>query len=174
MAALELDYVRRWYGDERTGRWLLALALLVLATLGGFLWHVNSQINRFHGEVGRIEQSLREQTGQLRPLSPRELEEHLASARVVMRRLSLPWDALFRAIESADAKSVALLTIQPNPERRTLAISGEAKGFEHVLEYIRQLERSDPLVNVHMTNHKVEQQDPQKPVRFTLLADWAG
>lgn len=173
MAALELDYVRRWYGNDRAGRGLLAVALMVLVALGGYVWYVNSQIERYHGEVGRIEQSLRQQTGQVRPLSPRELEEHLASARVVMRQLSLPWDALFRAIESADA-TVALLTIQPNPERRTLAISGEAKAFEHVLEYIRQLELSDPLANVHLTNHKIEQQDPQTPVRFTLQADWAG
>jgi hypothetical protein len=173
MPALELDYVRRWYGDDRTGRWLLVLGLLVLAAVGGYLWRLNAQIDRFHGEVGRIEQSLRQQSGQVRPLSAREVETQLAAARVVMRQLSLPWEALFRAVESADARNVALLTIQPNAERRTLAISGEAKAFEHVLEYVRQLERSDPLVNVHLTNHKIEQQDPQRPVHFTLVADWA-
>jgi Tfp pilus assembly protein PilN len=174
MAALELDYARRLYGDERTGRRVLVLALVALVALGAYLGYVNAQIDKHRGEASLIEQSLRRQTGQVRPLGARELEAQLASARAVMRRLSLPWDALFRAIESADAKTVALLTIQPNAERRTLAISGEAKAFEHVLDYIRQLERSDPLVNVHLTNHKIEQQDPQKPVRFTLVADWAG
>jgi len=174
MAALELDYVRRWYGDERTGRRILILGALVMAILLGLLWYLSVQINHYHGEVSRIEQSLRQKTGQVRPLGPRELEAQLTSARAIMHRLSLPWDGLFNAVESGDAKTIALLSIQPNPERRTVTISGEAKNYDSVLAYIRLLEKSDPLVNVHMTNHKVELKDPQKPVSFTLLADWTN
>jgi hypothetical protein len=51
-------------------------------------------------------------------------------------------------------------------------INGEAKNFEAMLQYITQLEKREEFGPVYLQSHQIQQQDPDRPVRFSLLATW--
>ena len=65
-----------------------------------------------------------------------------------MQQLSLPWDALFKAVEPMGEQEVALLSIQPNVDKRIVRLTGEAKNFKALLAYLTFLEHSKTLNNV--------------------------
>lgn len=93
-------------------------------------------------------------------------------ANEVIDQLARPWDQLFAAIEEAAGKDIALLAIQPEKTKGIVTISGEARDFMAMLDYIRRLNQVYPLRNVDLLSHQVQQQDPQKPVHFNLSATW--
>lgn len=96
----------------------------------------------------------------------------LRQARAVVQQLDLPWDELFRSVESADAPTVALLGIESAADRKRLQITAEAKNFEAMLRYIRELEGRELFAQVYLSSHQIQLQDPQRPVRFMLSASW--
>ncbi len=57
----------------------------------------------------------------------------------MLRQLSLPWNALFKAVEASGGQSIALLSLEPDLQKGMVKISGEAKDLEALLNYVRQL-----------------------------------
>jgi hypothetical protein len=109
------------------------------------------------------------------PLSPAELRKVAGNARRandVVALLNVPWPGLFTALESVNTTESALLGIESDLEKRRLKISGEAKNLKAMLEYTRALETLPLLASVQLQTHSTQQQDPQRPVRFVLSADW--
>ena len=84
----------------------------------------------------------------------------------------MPWGELFKRVEASNEKEIALLSIQPDAGKRVMRLSGEAKNFEALLAYIARLEHTPMLNQVYLTSHELRLQDPQKPVRFALTANW--
>lgn len=91
-------------------------------------------------------------------------------ANEVLRQLGLPWEGLFRAVESSGSKDVVLLALEPDMEKRVLNISGEAKNIPAMLGYITQLGEQEMFESVYLLNHHVQLQTQDKPVRFALIA----
>jgi len=75
-------------------------------------------------------------------------------------------------VEGAAGKDVALLAIQPDKHKGEVVIGGEAKDVAAMLNYMRRLNDARQLSEVVLLSHQIEQQDPQKPVRFNLSAKW--
>jgi Tfp pilus assembly protein PilN len=175
MRALRLDYQRSGQPVSRLGFGVLGTALLALAVLAGHYHELGRDIAAWEARVDQGER-LSGQRGQAqRPASgqaAREQALEVQHANQVLRQLSLPWGTLFRAVESAGGKSVALLSMQPDIAKGTVTIGGEAKDFDALLDYLRRLGAGDVFVSVHLQNHQVQQQDPERPVRFSLLAVW--
>lgn len=101
----------------------------------------------------------------------RQLTE-LKTAQSVIERLDTPWGALFAAVESAFDDHVTLLSVEPEPERREVRLTAEAKDLQAMQAYIRQLRQSPALRDVYLASHQVNQQDPLRPVRFAASARW--
>jgi Tfp pilus assembly protein PilN len=99
--------------------------------------------------------------------------EEIAAAKETVQRLAMPWDSLFRALESAANDQVALLGIQPDPKTGTVLISGDSKDYLAVLTYVLNLSRSDALQKVQLARHEVKQ-DQAKVVGFAISATWAA
>lgn len=165
MQELRLDFCR----TRPRSRWL-APALLVLAAA-------------FAGDVGfsyvkaRKDVSARE--AELAKLAPRTYSprkavpaEEVAAARETVQRLSMPWDELFNALESAASDRVALLAIEPDPKAGTVTISGDSKDYLAALTYVLNLSRAESLRQVRLSRHEVKQNDPQKTVNFSVSAAW--
>lgn len=106
------------------------------------------------------------------PVDSQELQQEIRQANDILQQLSLPWDDLFKVVESTSEKEIALLSIQPDAGKRLVRIGGEAKNFDALLAYITRLEQSKILHEVFLTSHEIRQQDPEKPVRFALVAKW--
>jgi Tfp pilus assembly protein PilN len=172
IAPLHLDFERRVFGPawRRTG--LLALGLVALLSAVLYERFLSDEIQHREGELGRMQEQARARQPQRIQINSRNLPEEIKRAKEVIQHLTLPWTQLFRAVESSDRSSVALLALQPDATKQRLVIGGEAKNFNTMLDYVRSLERSGALQRVTVTGHEIQLKDPLQPVRFTLEASW--
>jgi hypothetical protein len=99
-------------------------------------------------------------------------EDQMQEALVVVEQLAMPWSPLFNAIERAHTETVALLAVQPDAQRRSVTIIGEAKGYGDVLGYVARLRGEARLKNVYLVGNEIREDQPQRPVAFTVSADW--
>lgn len=175
MNILRLDYQQdlalRWPG--------LLLLAVALGGLGFAIVYYVDLNDRAASWEGRLEQVAR--SGGMSPLAGRtgqreseDMAVQVSRANEVLHRLTLPWNALFRAVESAAGKDIALLAMEPDLEKKQVKISGEARDFAALLNYVTRLEEQAVFGPVYLQGHQVQQQDPDKPVRFSLLAVWRG
>lgn len=97
------------------------------------------------------------------------LEAEIKDARKVIDRLSWPWQKFFEAIEASTDERVTLLTVEPDPEKREVRLTAEAKDFAAMFDYVRKLQQSEVLGDCHVAGYQIQDKDPQRPVRFVLL-----
>ena len=173
MPALRLDYQRKL----KTFSWgraaLLGAAMLAVIAAAVYYRALSAKANDWEVKAERIERASRPHDGRNSAVAA-DLALELKRANEVVRQLTLPWERLFQAVESVGGKDVSLLGLEPNTERRVVKIRGEAKNMAVLLDYIKRLEQCGAFGTVFLQSHMVQQQDPDQPVRFALLADWTG
>ncbi|MTV40557.1 PilN domain-containing protein [Duganella radicis] len=99
-------------------------------------------------------------------------DEEIKYANRVIDRLALPWDRLFNEMENTVDADVVLLDVAPDAERGRISFTSETRDLSTMLNYERRLAQSPLLRDVVIQSHQVQIQDPQKPVRFVVAADW--
>lgn len=136
-------------------------------------------------EYQKTEQVLNETEATLNTLAPAQKaatvesvmetasEADIQYARAIVTQLSTPWNPLLNALERINMQNVALLSVEPNRKKQQLVITGQAKNMESTLSYIKRLEAIEGLSQVYLLKHQIDQSDPNKPVGFTILAQWA-
>lgn len=175
LRALRLDYQRDGKPLPWLGLLLLATALAALALLGAYYQELKQRNALWEARIDHIERLSSSRARSARPLgepAARRLLQEVQHANQVLRQLSLPWNALFKAVETSVGKDVALLALEPDTQKGTLRISGEAKHLDAVLGFVKQLGSREIFTSVFLQNHQMQQEDPQRPVRFSLLAVW--
>lgn len=170
MSILRLDYQRSMKPFPVEGTILLLLAMAVLAMTGGYYYRLATQMAGLEASQGKFERAVRRIGG--KPREAREMMPEIMRANEVLRQLSLPWENLFRAVESSASPEVTLLGMEPDVEKRIVRISCEAKNIAAMLDYIKQLEQRREFGSVYLQSHRIQDQDPEKPVRFSLIAAW--
>ncbi|HLP97442.1 MAG TPA: PilN domain-containing protein [Sideroxyarcus sp.] len=175
MSLLHLDYQQE-LPQRRMGVALLALMLAALAMTAVYYIELNDMADSWGEHLAQAEHrsgrtaAARQSAGN----TADEVAQEVNRANEVLRQLSLPWDELFRAVETAAGKDMALLAMEPDTEKRQVKISGEAKDFAALLDYITQLEAQPVFGAVRLQSYQVQQQDSERPVRFALRAVWRG
>lgn len=175
MRALHLDYQRRTRRVSWIGLAVLGSALAALVLTAAHTRQLGQEIARWESRVDHEARLAGHRARALLPASAEAAREQVLEvqhANQVLRQLSLPWDALFSAVEASGGKHVALLSMEPDLKTGTVTISAEAKNFDAMLDYVRQLGKREVFGSVLLQNHQVQQTDPQKPVRFSLRAAW--
>ena len=107
-------------------------------------------------------------------MSPQKLIEVMKFSNHTIHQLNLPWDILFIQLEKAKGEGVALLEVEPNANTSAIKVVGEAKDYEAMLKYVRSLSAQGVLESVYLTDHKMDDQNPDKPIKFSLEASWAS
>lgn len=167
---LLLDHARR--GGPGAGR-----ALLLLALSGNVLGGL------YCADLGMQAQALEDfahsSSAQRAPdrasrRAADDLRAELGRANDVLRALGMPWERLFGALESVSGPDVSLLALDPAPDKHNLRLSGEARNMRALLDYLRKLGASGAFAAVHLQSHQVQQADPQRPVRFVMVLEWAS
>ena len=170
---VHLDFRR----EQRPPLWPGVLLLLVALASAGAL---ALQYQRVSEEVASVEASVRATSAGVRvkpaprqhPADMQAVGLELKRATEIAAQLRLPWTGLFRSIESSPVPEVALLSIESDNEKRNVKISAEGKNVDAMLAYLKFLETLPTLRAVYLESHKVQEQDPQRPVRFVVAADW--
>ena len=169
MHRLDLEYMPR----SGNARWL-GIVVLVLAALAGAKQvdtyvTAKQEVTQLEARISRIE-SRSEQSRV--PAMPDSTIREIRRANEVIEQIALPWDRLFRAVESAAGEKVALLGITPDQKSGTVEVAGEAADLGAMFDYVKRLQRQPSLARVYLLNQKLNDQDAQRPVRFTVTASW--
>lgn len=175
MRAIHLDYQRTYRPFPMLGVILLLVALGIGAQMARQHDYLGGVLAGWETEEARVDKLARQfdiRSGERGDADAAQRAREVAKANEVLRRITLPWDDLFSAVESAAPGEVALLSMEPDAEKRMLKIAGEAKHSRAMLDYIRLLESRPMLHTVTLRSHQVQINDPQRPVRFTLVAGW--
>ncbi len=152
---------------------LMAGAAIAVAALQWY-GRIGGEIATLEARVDNIKRAARRDRGEFTEssLDPKELQQEIRSANTIIQQMAVPWEDLFEEIESAAGKGVALLSMQPNLHSHQVRISGEARNLDAVLDYMRRLGESGSLGQVYLTEHAVKTEQAQKPVAFSLVAEW--
>ncbi len=172
MTALRLDYQHNppfpWLGTA-----LLGLAIIILILTGTYYVSLGRNVATLEAKVERAgNKGTQKASGTSTDRNSAELTQEVNNANEVLRRLTVPWESLFQALESSGNQNITLLAIEPDIEKQQVKIKGEAKDFQAIVNYISHLQGQAVFGSVYLQNHDVQQQDPDKPVRFSLLAAW--
>ncbi|MES2741049.1 MAG: hypothetical protein V4754_08850 [Pseudomonadota bacterium] len=97
-----------------------------------------------------------------------------AAVNAAVQQLNLPWRELQDAVAAATPPTVALLALEPDARKQVLKLSAEVKTSEQMIEYIQDLKEQEFFTGVVLTRHEINDQDPNKPIRFQLEAQWAA
>jgi Tfp pilus assembly protein PilN len=161
MKRLELDFLGTGRHAPWLGRALLALAACV-ALDAGLSYH--SAKNTLLENQGRLAKRT------IGPSAPKTTPQEVAAVRETVQRLSLPWDELFTALESAASDKVALAAIEPDARAGTVTISGDGKDYLAALSYVLNLSRSEGLERVQLVRHEQKNEG----VSFAVSAAWGA
>jgi Tfp pilus assembly protein PilN len=105
---------------------------------------------------------------------PQVGEAQAAAVNGAVLQLNLPWRALHDAIGAATPKNIALLSLEPDPRRRSMKITAEAKDSDDMIAYIEQLKQQELFAAVALLRHEINELDPNRPIRFQLDAQWSA
>ena len=96
------------------------------------------------------------------------------AVNAAVMQLNLPWRDLAEAVAAATPASVALLALEPDAKRRQLRITAEAKSSDDMLAYVGRMQAEEGFSSVVLTRHEVMEQDPNRPLRFQISAEWSA
>ena len=173
MRAIDIDFHPAPAAAGRWGGWCaLALAALAVAALA-------RQVDAQQDALEALQQRADVLADRLHPAPARAAAaddpataRRLVAANAVIDQLAVPWDALFRGLESADARGLGLLAVLPDARERSIRIRGEARSVPEVLAYVDRLAAVPVLAQVHLLGYETLQRDGVAIVSFTLGATW--
>ena len=99
--------------------------------------------------------SAKNATGQ--SIGPDDKEERrIAEAKKVIRNLAAPWNELFDALEKAQDDTVALLSITPERAAGQVSLTGEAKSYEALTDYLTRLDDSGVFASSQLLGYEIK------------------
>lgn len=152
---------------------LLALALLWVAALlwQQRQWHLHilaqeAQMQTLHAKL--------QARDNVKPLILKTTvtEPKARAVNLAIGKLNLPWHDLLDALEAATPSSIALLALEPDAKLRLLRASAEAKDSKEMANYLKNLRIAGFFESVLLTRHEINEQDPNRPIRFQFEARW--
>ena len=99
-------------------------------------------------------------------------EAQAAAVNAAVMQLNLPWRGLHDAIQAATPAGIALLALEPDARKSSVRITAEAKSSDDMIAYVGQLQRIDWFGSVLLARHEINEQDPNRPIRFQIDAQW--
>ncbi|WP_338847722.1 PilN domain-containing protein [Massilia sp. W12] len=178
MTCAEIDFApghwrRRLWRSSLPGWLLLGAAGLSLLSLSLRQQALEAELAQSSAQLQRYQRQLDERSKAKPPVLKTTVTEAKAKAvNAAVAHLNLPWHELLDALEAATPPNIALLSLEPDPQRRLLRASAEAKTSQDMAAYMRKLRVAGFFDQVLLTKHEVNEQDPNRPLRFQFEARW--
>jgi Tfp pilus assembly protein PilN len=165
---LELDFV----AAPRRAQWAgVALLVVALAVAGGIVLRYRDA-QRELASLETAQDLLDAGRRPARPIPRERIEEEAKQVDAIVQQLTLPWAQMIEALESASGGDVSVLQLQPEAQQRVLRITAAAKTRPAMLAYIRRLDDTRVLADVHLVSHQVQLDDPMRPIQFGVQASF--
>jgi hypothetical protein len=156
------------------GACLSAVVLIILVMLAMYFVKLHHRVDEMQANIERSSMKKMSHLANA-PTSEKGRQEQtleIKNSNDVLHHLSVPWELLFKAVESSSGSRITLLALEPDFDKKQVKISGEASNYSALMNYITQLQGQEVFESAYLLNHEVRVEDPDKPVRFTLLANW--
>ena len=172
MRTTHLDFLHPDRSWARIGVSLLLISAIVVVAVA---WRHQSLITD-RSEFKRVVDSkhvARRDLVQVREAAgdPKVIAQEVSRANAVLAKLAVPWDALFVELEASSDRNTVLLAVQPEASGKQVRLSGEARDFESLLQYVLRLEKTAELASVTLVSHEMR---PDNAVAFTVVANWVA
>jgi len=180
MKQIAIDFaprtLRRTLYQTSAWTWLCTLIGLAICIAAGLAARsLFDQIDTQEATLRRVHTKLNERSDNKPVVKKVVVSDAQATAvNAAIAQLNLPWRDVFDAMEGATPKTIALLTLEPDAKRNLVRGMAEAKTSDDMIAYIEQLKKQDFFTSVLLTKHEINEQDPNKPLRFQFEAQWAG
>ncbi|BEV07391.1 hypothetical protein [Methylophilus sp. DW102] len=182
-----MDFARPLFAWQRV-RWPgLALVAALLMTV--WLTYAEEAEQTAHLQsLTERQQQLTEQQSAMQGTAPRTEQHPLSQANIkpvavlsqpqqkaaqkIVQQLNVRWFDLLQALEASQVADIALLQLTPDANRGQFVLSGEAKSYAALLNYVSHLQGLTTLHEVHLQKHQVNDSHPQRPVSFEIQGGW--
>jgi Tfp pilus assembly protein PilN len=178
MNQLSIDFappsLQRTLHRTGTRTWILAalgLALCVAAGVTGARLVARQKADAALVEVARARSNVPVVVA-VSNNAVRITEPQAAAVNAAVMQLNLPWRALQDAIGAATPPAIAMLALEPDARKRSMKITAEAKTSDAMIAYVEELKQQELFSDVALTRHEVNEQDPLRPIRFQIEAQW--
>lgn len=149
--------------------WLLAAAAMGLAAAYQGLERRQREIDLLRAQSQLRTQARAPAAAAVRAPVP---EAQAAAVNAAVLQLNLPWRALHDAVQAGTPANIALLALEPDARKNTVRITAEARSSDDMIAYVEQLQKVDWFTSVLLSRHEINEQDPNRPIRFQLDAQW--
>jgi Tfp pilus assembly protein PilN len=183
MTPLHIDFappsLRRTLARTPPLAWaLLLVALLLCAAAGVLAWRLQAQRLADQAQVDSVRRRVAAPVVvAAAPVDVALPQISTVQANVVnaaVLQLNLPWRALRDAVGAATPPTIALLALEPDARKQTLRVTAEAKNSDEMFAYVEKLKEQELFSAVLLTRHEINDQDPNRPIRFQLDAIWSA
>lgn len=106
------------------------------------------------------------------PAAPAMGQAQAVALSGAVRQLNLPWRHVLDAVEAGTPKTLALLSIEPDPRRQVIRIEGEGGSDQDLLDYVKALKKQPFLEGVFLVKQAIDTSDPRHRRRFRIEAAW--
>ncbi len=171
MNKLYLDYQRSFKPFPYAGAALLAGAMAISVLAVNYYQDLAASISEMEASLSMFERVSGSRIHDANPGGQGGAQD-IRQANEVLHRITMPWENLFQALESSTDPEVTFLGMEPDIEKHIVDISCEARNIKAMLNFVKRLKERREFSSVYLHSHRVQENDPQKPVRFSLVATW--
>ena len=154
--------------------WLLGAAGVALCA--GAAWQAQalvSQLDSTRAALERADARLLAKRPALAVVAAPAVGQAQADAvNAAVLRLNAPWRELLDALEAATPRTIALLALNPDPQKRLIKAQAEARTPADMVAFAESLKRQGVFHAVRFTRHATIEKDPNQPIQFQLEARW--
>jgi len=172
---IDIDFARPGRRASVAALALLIAGLVAVGVLMAEYLEASDDLQRLETRQVRLLRAPRPEAsaGQRQADTESARAREAALARMAVQ-LQLPWDGLFRILETATDPTVAVLSIDAQGPGRTLRMVCEARTMADVVAYVARL-RTSALVRAATLSHHEEVPSGGTPmVRFSVDLAWGG
>lgn len=166
MQSLKLDFVHP-FPRPHWAAWVLLAAGLGLASWVG--WQGRQAQSALEAAKAAAPQPVAAATR--RPASARGGEEQ-AATRQAREQLMTPWGDLFARLETNVPKGIALVALEADARKPEATLTAEARTAPAMLAWVERLKGDAGFASVTLVSHALQENDPQRPLRFVLRLVW--
>jgi len=168
MARLDFDFHAR---PARPGKTGIVLALAGVAALGWALSNLQAARATEAGlalQIAALERA--RPHAAVKSSTPVETATQTAQSRIAAE-LAYSWQPAFDALAAARSSKVALVSLDAVQAKAQLKLVAEARQLADAVKFIEALQQQPGIRRAALTQHEVQADDAQKPVRFNILVE---